>query len=491
MRYTGLPQNFDVVEAAVPNAAAAIVPGPDGLPRRVIAYNREFLRDLVKATSGNDWAPVSVMAHEIGHHLSGHTILPGGSAPLIELEADKFSGFVLFKMGAGLEDAQRAIDTLVGEAPSRTHPGRRDRSEAIREGWTQACAQRGGACDVREAQPGSQPALASGAAAQLSAPPISRPVQNPDNAGAGRAAVLQGVSSSAAQSPAAQADGHASGQLPLPQASAIPAKFDRFVFDETGRIAPQHVEQLAERLRRHAQQSSVEVVVLVSNSFHGLQGDDYARAMLRQLRVGQLDLGNGAVLAVSPNERRVGLAMGAAVGLELADYADLVRDGLQAFADNHDACAACASEWFGSMEQATQHMVARTRDWDFALRFASLDALLAAAQQEAAVRDAAVDWDPETSRVWRALVQIDAVLVDPNLDADSDQPTALDDAVSGGGRNLTLDAGQGRRLLAHLDPQIESLMPTRIQAGKRHIFILRERDVDGLRFDVVSFTAMP
>ena len=113
MKYTGLPANFVVVEGQVPNAAAVIMQGPDKVPRRVIAYNPSFMGDVIRATKANNWAPVSIMAHEIGHHLSGHTIVPGGSQPPIELESDKFSGFVLYKMGAPLADAQRAIATLI------------------------------------------------------------------------------------------------------------------------------------------------------------------------------------------------------------------------------------------------------------------------------------------------------------------------------------------------------------------------------------------
>ena len=63
MKYTGLPQNFDVVEGEVPNAAAMIVIDSDKLPRRVIAFNRQFMGDVKNATKNNDWAPVSIMAH--------------------------------------------------------------------------------------------------------------------------------------------------------------------------------------------------------------------------------------------------------------------------------------------------------------------------------------------------------------------------------------------------------------------------------------------
>jgi hypothetical protein len=147
MKYTGLPQNFDVMpHPEVPNAAAVILIGEDKLPHRVIAYNEQFMANVRNATANNDWAPISIMAHEIGHHLSGHTIQPGGSQPPTELEADKFSGFVLYKMGAVLTDAQKAMNTLVPEADGPTHPGRGKRVRAIADGWEQACAQQAGDC---------------------------------------------------------------------------------------------------------------------------------------------------------------------------------------------------------------------------------------------------------------------------------------------------------------------------------------------------------
>ena len=53
------------------------------------------------------------MAHGIGHHLAGDTIGPGGSHPPIDLEADKFSGFVRYRMGAGREDLAAALNAFL------------------------------------------------------------------------------------------------------------------------------------------------------------------------------------------------------------------------------------------------------------------------------------------------------------------------------------------------------------------------------------------
>ena len=132
---SGLSGRFNVRAAGVPNAAA-VIRGE----QRFILYSTGFIRSIRRATD-SDWGSKSILAHEIGHHLNGHTLAQGGSRPNIELEADYFSGFVLQKMDASLEDAQVAMATLGSERGSATHPPKRDRLEAIASGWTKACNQ--------------------------------------------------------------------------------------------------------------------------------------------------------------------------------------------------------------------------------------------------------------------------------------------------------------------------------------------------------------
>jgi hypothetical protein len=133
---TGLKRNFIVQESNKVANACAVVHGE----QRYILYNNEFMK-MVENSTKTDWSSISIMAHEIGHHLNGHTIQAGGSRPDIELEADEFSGFVLYKMGASLQDAQKAISTLVSEEGSSTHPGKFQRLQAIQKGWAKASGQ--------------------------------------------------------------------------------------------------------------------------------------------------------------------------------------------------------------------------------------------------------------------------------------------------------------------------------------------------------------
>lgn len=128
----GLRPNFEVMAARVDNAAAVVYGG-----KRYVLYNPDFINALVQKT-GNKWAAISVLAHEIGHHLNGHTVTGSGSQPAVELEADEFSGFVLRKMGASLADAQAAMRVLANEMASATHPAKHDRLASIANGWQTA-----------------------------------------------------------------------------------------------------------------------------------------------------------------------------------------------------------------------------------------------------------------------------------------------------------------------------------------------------------------
>ena len=133
VRYTGLYPNFIIIpNNKIPNAIAYIKSG-----NRIIAYNPTFMMKIVKDTK-NNWAGISVLAHEIGHHLAGHTIQQGKNLVGDELIADKFSGFILNQMGATLNEALMAMKSLVSAADSVNHPPKTARLDAITLGWNEA-----------------------------------------------------------------------------------------------------------------------------------------------------------------------------------------------------------------------------------------------------------------------------------------------------------------------------------------------------------------
>ena len=131
----GLFRNFTIQECPdINNAVAKIIQVSEGYKERFILYDNTFF-DNMDSKAGTDWASMSILAHEIAHHLNGHALNNGGSNHKIELEADQWSGWVLAKLGASLEEAQSAIATLRYEKATRTHPAKAERLNAIATGW--------------------------------------------------------------------------------------------------------------------------------------------------------------------------------------------------------------------------------------------------------------------------------------------------------------------------------------------------------------------
>jgi len=131
MNAVGLKPNFILKPAKVTNIEAAV-----SRHKRYILYNPEFINWINKATQ-DKWGAIALLAHEIGHHLNGHTLKKRGNS-LLELEADEFAGFVLNKLGASLEQSQRIMNYIAREQRSETHPARADRMLAIKTGWNKA-----------------------------------------------------------------------------------------------------------------------------------------------------------------------------------------------------------------------------------------------------------------------------------------------------------------------------------------------------------------
>ena len=97
----------------------------------VIIYNRE-LSGIV----GGDGAEM-VIAHELGHHVCRHLDRPADSLDTVkaeELEADRFAGATLRKMGRKIDHVLE-ITNLFPEEAGDTHPSRLLRETAIRAGW--------------------------------------------------------------------------------------------------------------------------------------------------------------------------------------------------------------------------------------------------------------------------------------------------------------------------------------------------------------------
>lgn len=126
-------ENFSIREQnGINNAYATIIRN-----KRYIVYDNNFLENL-DSYAGTKWASISVLAHEMGHHYRNHVVDGQGSTPPKEIEADYFSGYVMAKIGATLNEAIAAMEQIATPRASSSHPGKADRLAAITKGWNYA-----------------------------------------------------------------------------------------------------------------------------------------------------------------------------------------------------------------------------------------------------------------------------------------------------------------------------------------------------------------
>lgn len=479
MKFTGLPQNFQVVEAPVPNAAAVILLDEQKIPQRVIAFNKDFMDIVRDATGGNAWAPVSIMAHEIGHHLSGHTITPGGSQPPTELEADKFSGFVLYKMGASLDDAQTAMSKLVAEGPDGdTHPGRGKRLNAIRDGWQLACEQQGGDCDLGRIAQSPAPAspAPTPAAPRDTAPPAPRLPTPP----APSAPLV-------ATAPARSVD-------VLPAPGSTPSKFDRFIHDEYGVLDATWRAKFEKQMFDHANAHGVEIVTMLVKDLHGLDAQAYAHAMMRQLRVGKLDVGNGAVLVIAPEAGQTGLAMGPGVALQMEghDKKDSLDRWLESGWPNCARKQACGN-WTENFMLAADHIRRDTDDLEWRIHYPSLGDLMSAYNTyNDARRESGGGFDPAKDPAYNKIARLQGEIV--ALDVKPGYAAAhVNEIRSETRKAVHVSTAEGLIVMLYVDPQTEALMPGgALREGQRYEFVARVDSLswnpkDTQSFDLLSY----
>jgi tetratricopeptide (TPR) repeat protein len=114
---------------------------------RYILYDRDFMNTL---DNGNNWGNLFILAHEVGHHINGHSLdlllyksvetKTLSQRRQQELEADEFAGFVLARLGGSLEDANKIITSISKNSDDSfsTHPNRSKRLAAAGNGYKKA-----------------------------------------------------------------------------------------------------------------------------------------------------------------------------------------------------------------------------------------------------------------------------------------------------------------------------------------------------------------
>lgn len=130
IRETGLAQNFIIIPGEVENVVAYIENN-----ERILAFNPEFMN---KVKSDTNWHGISILAREIGHHLGNHKLKDGKPSLNEELDADRYAGYVLQKMGATLEESINALEISLNEDNKKSVISKNNRISSLIKGYNNA-----------------------------------------------------------------------------------------------------------------------------------------------------------------------------------------------------------------------------------------------------------------------------------------------------------------------------------------------------------------
>lgn len=132
LQIIGIPKGFTVHKGDVQGIIA--VKQED---KRYIIYDEAYLNEIRKGSNAY-WVERAILAHMIAHHISNHglKIEPGRS--LTELEADKFVGLTLQKMGASSSDVLEALNMVRNTLKEDHYPEIISRISATESGWNQS-----------------------------------------------------------------------------------------------------------------------------------------------------------------------------------------------------------------------------------------------------------------------------------------------------------------------------------------------------------------
>ncbi|MCX6181384.1 MAG: hypothetical protein NT150_05620 [Bacteroidetes bacterium] len=134
VRESELMPDFTFVPGDVEKAKAYIANN-----ERLLEYNPDFIEKLQEQSlNDTNWTGISILAREISHHLAKHKLSGGSPSANENLEADKNAGFVLYKMGASLEESITALEESSNEQSPAQALIFSKRKKALTEGWEEA-----------------------------------------------------------------------------------------------------------------------------------------------------------------------------------------------------------------------------------------------------------------------------------------------------------------------------------------------------------------
>jgi hypothetical protein len=216
------------------------------------------------------------------------------------------------------------------------------------------------------------------------------------------------------------------------------------------------------RLFSLAKDVGVEVSFLVVNDLNGMSAQDYAWAMMRQLRVGKLDVGNGAVVVVAPRQRQAAVAFGPGLAKE-AEFSDPQAQLLQwvdaawTYCDDPDGCGG----WTDNLFNIFNLTLANAANTKWTIQYPSLGALLAHYDKVNADRlKSKRPFDAATDQPLGNLIRISGKITSLS------PPTGIgqvNEKLIGGALGYTavsMTTEDGYDVILYVSPRLAELMPS-------------------------------
>ncbi|HCE93896.1 MAG TPA: hypothetical protein DEV74_15570 [Acidovorax sp.] len=265
--------------------------------------------------------------------------------------------------------------------------------------------------------------------------------------------------------------------LPKVDAAAIPSKGTQFIYDEFGILDPAIRAQFEKQMYEHAQKTGVEIVTLLVKDLGGKSANEYAHAMMRQLRVGKLDVGNGAVLVVAPEQNQAAAVLGAGVALEMDGHQDKAEQLKRWISTAWPLCKkknACGG-WTETLMLAADHLRRDTSHADWTIAYQSLGDI-----QKADAAESGKVTNPKDSKVWRKIVRLSGTVESLNPPTGNKAAWVNDIKVKNGKQAVLLRSAEGFTAMLYVDPRTAALQPGgKLEQGRVYTVIARADWISG------------
>lgn len=145
----GIKNNFILVQCNSIKSCLSNVKNGDAY----ILYDNNFLKSIKsnnalgftekkinsKNNKSEDWSSITILAHEIGHHVQQHfgdNVQKTYSRNELELQADEYAGNILCILGATLQEGEKAYySSVIPDEKTTDHPDKISRIKSFEEGY--------------------------------------------------------------------------------------------------------------------------------------------------------------------------------------------------------------------------------------------------------------------------------------------------------------------------------------------------------------------